>query len=89
MTYSEEQYKAILAVCRSYKNDYDRAFERLKAQQREIDALKAENERLKDVIKELKQVIHDDVFDQLCPDCAKAGASVLEQIDDIIKEIEK
>lgn len=42
-----------------------------------------------DVLKELKQVIHYDVFDQLCPDCAKAGASVLEQIDDIIKEIEK
>ena len=43
MTYSEEQYQDILAVCRSYKNDYDRAFERLKAQQREIERLKAEN----------------------------------------------
>ena len=43
MTYSEEQYNALLAVCRSYKNDYDNAFERLKSQQREIDRLKAEN----------------------------------------------
>lgn len=47
MTYSEEEYNAILAVCRSYKNDYDSAFERLKAQQREIDDLKAENKQLK------------------------------------------
>mgnify|MGYP000342704900 CR=1 FL=1 len=39
MTYSEEQYNALLAVCRSYKNDYDNAFERIKAQQREIDRL--------------------------------------------------
>lgn len=30
-----------------YKNDYDKAFERLKAQQQEIDALKAENKQLK------------------------------------------
>ena len=43
MTYSEEEYNAILAVCRSYKNDYDSAFERLKSQQREIERLKAEN----------------------------------------------
>lgn len=47
MTYSEEEYNAILAVCRSYKNDYNSAFERLKAQQREIDDLKAENKQLK------------------------------------------
>lgn len=47
MTYSEEEYNAILAVCNSYKNDYDSAFERLKAQQREIERLKAENEQLK------------------------------------------
>ena len=47
MTYSEEEYNAILAVCRSYKNDYDSAFERLKSQQREIERLKAENEQLK------------------------------------------
>lgn len=46
MTYSEEKYNALLAVCNSYKNDYDSAFERLKAQQREIDGLKAENARL-------------------------------------------
>lgn len=43
MTYSEEQYNALLAVCRSYKNDYDNAFERIKAQQREIEQLKDEN----------------------------------------------
>lgn len=43
MTYSEEKYNALLAVCNSYKNDYDSAFERLKAQQREIERLKAEN----------------------------------------------
>lgn len=43
MTYSEEKYNALLAVCNSYKNDYDSAFERLKAQQREIDGLRAEN----------------------------------------------
>ena len=47
MTYSEEEYNALLAVCNSYKNDYDSAFERLKAQQREIDDLKAENKQLK------------------------------------------
>lgn len=47
MTYSEEEYNAILAVCRSYKNDYDSAFERLKSQQREIERLKAENKQLK------------------------------------------
>ena len=46
MTYSEEQYNSLLVVCRSYKNDYDKAFERLKAQQREIDALKDENEKV-------------------------------------------
>lgn len=46
MTYSEEQYNALLAVCRSYKNDYDNAFERLKSQQQEIERLKAENVRL-------------------------------------------
>lgn len=46
MTYSEEEYNSLLAVCRSYKNDYDKAFERLKSQQREIDKLKAENARL-------------------------------------------
>ena len=50
MTYSEEEYNAILAVCRSYKNDYDSAFERLKSQQREIDRLKAENEELTKVV---------------------------------------
>lgn len=43
MTYSEEEYNALLAVCNSYKNDYDSAFERLKAQQREIERLKKEN----------------------------------------------
>lgn len=43
MTYSEEQYNALLAVCRNYKNDYDNAFERIKAQQREIEQLKDEN----------------------------------------------
>ena len=47
MTYSEEKYNALLAVCNSYKNDYDSAFERLKAQQREIDGLRAENKQLK------------------------------------------
>lgn len=47
MTYSEEKYNALLAVCNSYKNDYDSAFERLKSQQREIERLKAENEQLK------------------------------------------
>lgn len=41
MTYSEEQYNALLAVCRSYKNDCDSAFERLKEQQSEIEQLKA------------------------------------------------
>lgn len=53
MTYSEEEYNAILAVCRSYKNDYDSAFERLKAQQREIDGLRAENARLTEKLKQV------------------------------------
>ncbi|MDY4592597.1 MAG: nucleotide exchange factor GrpE [Eubacteriales bacterium] len=46
MKYSQEQYDALLAVCNCYKNDYDAAFERLKAQQREIDALKEKYEEL-------------------------------------------
>ena len=46
MTYSQEQYDALLAVCNCYKNDYDKAFERLKSQQREIDRLKEENKFL-------------------------------------------
>lgn len=50
MTYWEEEYNSLLAVCMSYKNDYDKAFERLKAQQREIDRLKAENEELTKVV---------------------------------------
>lgn len=50
MTYSEEKYNALLAVCNSYKNDYDSAFERLKSQQREIERLKAENEELSNVV---------------------------------------
>lgn len=53
MTYSEEEYNAVLAVCRSYKNDYDSAFERLKAQQREIDWLRAENARLTEKLKQV------------------------------------
>lgn len=43
MTYSEEKYNSLLAVCNSYKNDYDSAFERLKSQQQEIERLKTEN----------------------------------------------
>lgn len=53
MTYSEEKYNALLAVCNSYKNDYDNAFERLKAQQREIDGLRAENARLTEKLKQV------------------------------------
>ena len=56
MTYSEEKYNALLAVCNSYKNDYDSAFERLKSQQQEIDRLKAEN-------KELTKVVSSKVYD--------------------------
>lgn len=41
--YLEEQYNALLAVCRSYKNDYDKAYERIKKQQQEIDRLTSEN----------------------------------------------
>lgn len=53
MTYSEEKYNALLAVCNSYKNDYDNAFERLKAQQREIYGLRAENARLTEKLKQV------------------------------------
>lgn len=53
MTYSEEKYIALLAVCNSYKNAYDSAFERLKAQQREIDGLRAENARLTEKLKQV------------------------------------
>lgn len=50
--YSEEKYEALRQVCVSYKNDYDKAFERLKSQQQEIDALRKENEMLKNQVDE-------------------------------------
>ena len=59
MTYSEEKYNALLAVCNSYKNDYDSACERLKAQQREIDRLKDEFKQLETNAEILARGIRD------------------------------
>ena len=72
MTYSEEKYNALLAVCNSYKNDYDSAFERLKAQQREIDGLKAEDERLREVIRQLNTE-YNRAWERLKSDCREIG----------------
>lgn len=57
MTYSEEDYNSILAVCRSYKNDYETACEQLSYQRQEIAALKAENESLKKQVESLRDDI--------------------------------
>lgn len=71
MTYSEEQYNALLGVCRSYKNDYDNAFERIKVQQREIERLKDDYAKLqeqfaqyqtasdKEIVAQVKQAKND------------------------------
>lgn len=71
MTYLEEQYVAILAVCRSYMNDYDNACECLKSQRQEIERLKAENERLEGVINDQNK---------LCQDCKKSVKEFAEEL---------
>lgn len=58
------------------------ALDLITEQENEID-------RLKDASNRLKQVIHDDVFDQLCHDCAESAVSVFEEIDELIKEVKK
>ena len=80
MTYSEEEYNAILAVCRSYKNDYDSAFERLKSQQREIERLKAENETYCKQINQAYDTGYDDGYESCQDDIKKA--------DELLKEYE-
>lgn len=99
MTYSEEEYNAILAVCRSYKNDYDSAFERLKAQQREIDDLKAENKQLKTecaLLDDELRIARQDTIDVLNKVKERAvGLAAIETyhicnlIDELIKEYEE
>ena len=81
MTYSEEEYNAILAVCRSYKNDYDSAFERLKSQQREIERLKAENETYCKQINQAYDTGYDDGYESCQDDIKKS--------DELLKEYEK
>ena len=80
MTYSEEKYNALLAVCNSYKNDYDSACERLKAQQREIDRLKAENEAYCKQINQAYDTGYDDGYES-CQDGIKKA-------DELLKEYE-
>lgn len=99
MTYSEEQYNALLAVCRSYKNDCDSAFERLKEQQREIERLKAENEKgytvRNDLLKENGELIKTNAELLLLPKQAvkefaeklKERAAVIPRIDDMDETI--
>lgn len=57
MTYSEEDYNSILAVCRSYKNDYERVCEQLAYQQEEIKALQAEKQQLEALRDDLIRII--------------------------------
>lgn len=47
--YRKKQYDNQIAENTRLHIEYDKAFEQLKAQQREIDVLKAENEKLKNV----------------------------------------
>ena len=68
MTYSQEQYDALLAVCRSYKQDVERLTEKLKQVLLAVDTVKemntmcdideqnAEIERLKDDYAKLQEL---------------------------------
>lgn len=69
-----------------YEKIYDIAIALAKEGYGNISEYKAEIERLKDIVNRLKQIIHDDVFDQLCPDCAESAVSVFEEIDELLKE---
>ena len=101
MTYSEEKYNALLAVCNSYKNDYDSAFERLKAQQREIDRLtqvaqEAQTEAYEACQKQFVEQVKQAKIDVLNELKAKSYVNdycrevvEIEKIDEVLKEYEK
>ena len=93
MTYSEEQYNSLLAVCRSYKNDYDNAFERLKSQQREIERLKSETAKeifteernlVKEFAEQLKARITKFIWRHNIPECIFNDI-----MSDLLKEYEE
>ena len=71
-----------------YKNNYDNAFERLKAQEREIEQLKAEKKQAKiDVLNELKKYLHTEDFDT--PDERwKPESEFCAIINELIKEVQ-
>lgn len=66
------------------QDDYDKAFERLKAQEREIAKLKAENKQAKiDVLKELRERI---TKDRVANDTVVINVNY--EIKELIKEVE-
>lgn len=76
--------------------DYHNSFERLKAQEREIMQLKAENERfennMKNVLEIEKKQAKIDVLNELKEKCKFDGHTVAvykNDIDELIKEVEK
>ena len=85
MTYSQEQYDALLAVCRSYKQEIEQLTEErnikyyneAKNLRREVAELKAENERLKEVIADQNE---------LCWNCKKSVKEFAEKLKKIVFE---
>ena len=83
-----------------YKNNYDNAFERLKAQEREIEQLKAENCELTkklearltcDFVKTAQKQAQIDLLNKVKEklDNAPNGWAYTGYIDDLIEEVEK
>ena len=74
-----------------YKNNYDNAFERLKAQEREIERLKAEKKQAQiDVLKKLRSRISDKetlIQSYIADGCLTIG-DMYTEIDELIKEVE-
>jgi hypothetical protein len=78
----KEEKQELKTALKQAEDNYSRAFERLKAQEREIERLKAEVKQAKiDVLQELReQSVHCDQWDcKVVP---------IEYIDELIKEVE-
>ena len=58
MTYSQEQYDALLAVCRSYKQDVERLTEKLKQVLLNVDTVKEMN-AMCDIDEQRKRAVQD------------------------------
>ena len=58
MTYSQEQYDALLAVCRSYKQDVERLTEKLKQVLLAVDTVKEMN-AMCDIDEQRKRAVQD------------------------------